>query len=104
MRLFPIIRVRTLSHYGVYMSRAKLLLPFTCNFHYSLRIEVICFTAIIHIQIWTKKEQLLAVVLIDLHLMHNDFVWLYSTLFRPHRNVMGFVCLYVAVAFLPFLD
>ncbi len=36
--------------------------------------------------------------------MHNDFVWLYSTLFWRHRNIMEFVCLYAAVAFSPFLD
>ncbi len=48
---------------------------------------------------------LLAVVLIYLRLMHNDFVWLYSTHFRHHKNVMEFVCLYPAVAFYsPFLD
>ncbi len=50
MRLFPIIRVR--MHYDVYMSRARLLLPFTWNFHssyYSLRIVVHFFTAIINI-------------------------------------------------------
>ncbi len=31
---------------------------------------------------WTQKEQvcLLAPVLIDLRLMHNDFVWLYCTI------------------------
>ncbi len=33
---------------------------------------------------------LLAAILIDLRLMHNDFVWLYSTLFRRHRNVMEY--------------
>ncbi len=34
---------------------------------------------------------LLAAVFIYLmlRLMHNDFVWLYSTLFRRHRNVMA---------------
>ncbi len=37
--------------------------------------------------------------------MHNDFVWLYSTLFRCHRNLMEFVCLYAAVTFYSqFLD
>ncbi len=36
--------------------------------------------------------------------MRNDFVWLYCTLFRRHRNVMEFVCLYAAVAFSPFWD
>ncbi len=55
---------------------------------------------------WTQKEHvcLLAAVLIYLRLMHNDFVWLYCTLFRCHRNVMEFVCLYAADVFLPFLD
>ncbi len=33
---------------------------------------------------------LLAAILIDLRLMHNDFVWRYSTLFRRHRNVMEY--------------
>ncbi len=99
MRLFPIIRVRTYSHYDVYMSRAKLLLPFTCNFHYSyysLRIVVIFLLPFIHISHWTAQMMdseragvLLAAVLIYLRLMHNDFVWLYSTLFRRHRNVMA---------------
>ncbi len=96
------------------MSRAKLLLPFTCNFHYSsysLRIVVIFLLPLFTYPTsqhkwWTQKEQvcLLAAVLIYLRLMHNDFVWLYSTLFRHHRNVMEFVCLYAAVAFSPFLD
>ncbi len=95
------------------MSRAKLLLPFTCNFHYSSyspRIVVIFYCHYSHTprqhKWWTQKEQvcLLAAVLISLRLMHNDFVWLYSTLFRHHRNVMEFVCLYAAVAFSPFLD
>ncbi len=55
---------------------------------------------------WAKKEQvcLLATVIIYLRLMHNDFVWLYCTLFRRHRNVMEFVCLYAAISFSPFLD
>ncbi len=76
MRLFPITRVRTY---------VKLLLPFTCNFHYSLRVVVNFSTAIIHIPHYTatQKEQvcLQAAVLIYLHLMRNDFVWQYSTLF-----------------------
>ncbi len=76
MRLFPITRVRTY---------VKLLLPFTCNFHYSLRVVVNFSTAIIHIPhcTATQKEQvcLQAAVLIYLHLMRNDFVWQYSTLF-----------------------
>ncbi len=55
---------------------------------------------------WTQKEQvcLLAAVLIYLHLMHNDFVWLYCTFFRRRRNVMEFVCIYAAIVFSPFLD
>jgi len=32
--------------------------------------------------------------------MHNDFAWLYYTLFLPHRSVIEFVCLF----FSPFLD
>ncbi len=32
---------------------------------------------------------LLAAVLLYLRLMQNNFVWLYSTLFRCHRNVMA---------------
>ncbi len=47
---------------------------------------------------------ILAAILIDLRLMHDDFVLLYCTLFWHHRNVMEFVCLYAAVAFSPFLD
>ncbi len=47
---------------------------------------------------------LLAAVLIYLRLMHYDFVWLYSTLYGRHRNVMEFVCLYTAVAFSLFRD
>ncbi len=50
----------------------------------------------IHIPHWTAQMMdseragvLLAAVLIYLRLMHNDFVWLYSTLFRRHRNVMA---------------
>ncbi len=39
---------------------------------------------------------LLAAVLIYLRPMHSDFVWLYSTLFRHHRNVMEFVCLFTS--------
>ncbi len=81
-------------HYDVYMSRAMLLLPFTCNFHYSyysLRIVVHFFIAIIHIphctaQLWIQKEQVC--LLAAVYLMHNHFVWLYSTLFQRHRNVM----------------
>ncbi len=40
--------------------------------------------------LWIQKEQvcLLAAVFIYLRVMHNDFVWLYSTLFQRHRNVM----------------
>ncbi len=55
---------------------------------------------------WTQKEQVcfLVAVLIYLRLMHTDFVWLYCTLFRRYRNVMGFVCLYSAVEFLLLLD
>ncbi len=79
-------------------------LPFTFNFHYSyysLRIVVnfllplFTYRTAQH-KLWIQKEQvcLLAAVLIYLRLMHNDFVWLYSTLFRRHRNVMEFVCLY----------
>ncbi len=87
------------------MSRAKLLLPFTCNFHYSyylLRILVNCTAQMMDSE---RAGVLLAAVLIDLRLMHNDFVWLYSTLFRRHRHVMEFVCLYAAVTFYsPFLD
>ncbi len=74
-------------------------LPFTCNFHYSyylLRIVVNFFTAIIHIPHCTAQMMdseragvLLAAVLIYLRLMQNTFVWLYSTLFRRHRNVMA---------------
>ncbi len=58
MRLFPIIRVRTYSHYDVYISRAKLLLPFTCNFYYSyysLRIVVNFLLPFIHIPHWTAQ-------------------------------------------------
>ncbi len=87
------------------MSRAKLLLPFTCNFHYSyylLRILVNCTAQMMDSE---RAGALLAAILIDLRLMHNDFVWLYSTLFRRHRNVMEFVCLYAALTFYsPFLD
>ncbi len=46
----------------------------------------------------------MAMVLIYLRLMHNDFVWLYYMFFRCHRNVMEFVCIDAAVAFSPFLD
>ncbi len=44
---------------------------------------------------WTQKEQvcLLAAVLIDLRLMHNDFIWLYSTRFRCNRNVISLLSL-----------
>ncbi len=38
-----------------------------------------------------KAGVLLSVVLIYLRLMQNDVVWLYSTLFRRHRNVMEFI-------------
>ncbi len=44
--------------------------------------------------------------LIDLCLKHNDFVWLYCTLFQRHRNVKEFVCLdsRCCVTFSPCLD
>ncbi len=56
-----------------------------------IRIVVHFFIAIIHIphcttQLWIQKEQLC--LLAAVYLMHNDFVWLYSTLFQRHRNVM----------------
>ncbi len=92
------------------MSIANLLLPFTCNFHYSQRIVVIFFTAIIHMphrtaQMIDSEEQvcLLADVLIYLRLMHNDFVCLYFTLVRA-PNVMEFVWLYAAVVYSLFMD
>ncbi len=44
---------------------------------------------------------LLATILIYLRLMHNDFVWRYSTLFRRHRNVMEYAAF---VFFSPFVD
>ncbi len=47
---------------------------------------------------------LLAAVLIYLRLMHNDYIWLYYTLFRRHINVMEFLCLHTVVTFSPFLD
>ncbi len=96
--------------------KSKALTPFTCNFHYSyylLRIVVHFFTAIISIPHFTAQmmdSERAGVFtgccfnLFRSNLMHNDFVWLYSTLFRRHRNVMEFVCLYTAVAFSSFLD
>ncbi len=58
------------------------------------------FTVIIHISHWIAQTMnseragvLLAAVLIYLCLMRYDFVWLYSMLFRWHRNVMEFVWL-----------
>ncbi len=88
-------------------SKDLIVLPCTCNFpysYYSLRIVVI-FTAVIRIPHFTalmmdseRAGVLLAVILIYLHLMHNDFVWLYSRLFRRHRNVIEFVCLLPSLA------
>ncbi len=54
-----------------------------CTGHYS-------HTSLHSTNWWTQKEQVcfLVAVLIYLRLMHNDFVWLYCTLFRRHRNVM----------------
>ncbi len=99
------------------MSRAKLLLPFTCNFHYSyysLRIVIKMCTAIIHIppcpaqMMDSERAGVFTGCCFNLftsNLMHNDFLWLYSMLFRRHRNVIEFVCLHPAVAFYsPFLD
>ncbi len=76
------------SHYDVYMSRAKLLLPFT----YCFLLPLFTYLIAQH-KWWTQKEQvcLLTAVLIYLRLMHNDFVWLHCTLLRHHRNVMEFV-------------
>ncbi len=95
MRLFPIIRVRDLNRIMMFTrSRAKLLLPFTCNFHYSyysLRIVVIFFTAIINIGYpplhstndGLRKSRCVTgrCFLIYLRLMQNTL-----TLFRRHRK------------------
>ncbi len=83
------------------MSRAKLLLPFTCNFHYSLRTVVNFVTAIIHIPHCTAQmmDSERAGVFTGrcfnvFTSIHNDCVWLYSTLLRRQRNEIEFVCLH----------
>ncbi len=76
-----------------------------CNFYFYFFMQLFTYHHCAA-QLWTQKEQvcLQATVLIYLRLMHNEFVWLYCTLFWRHRNVMEFVCLYVAITFSPFLD
>ncbi len=83
------------------MSRAKLLLSFTCNFHYSLRTMVNFVTAIIHIPHCTAQimDSERAGVFTGrcfnvFTSIHNDCVWLYSTLLRRQRNEIEFVCLH----------
>ncbi len=92
------------------MSRAKLLLPFTCNFHYSLRTVVNFVTAIIHIPHCTAQimDSERAGVFTGrcfnvFTSIHNDCVWLYSTLYGANEMRSNLFA-YTAVTFLPFLD
>ncbi len=88
--------------------KSKALTPVYMQFTLFLLLWLF-FTAIIHIPHCTAQMMdseraewvLLGALLIYLRLMHNDFVWRYSTLFRHHRNVME----YAAYAFYwPFVD
>ncbi len=86
------------------MSRAKLLLQFTCNFlysYYSLRIVVNLFYChYSHTPLHSTTYYSERAGVFTSHCF-NLFIYM---LFLCHINVMGFVCLYAAVAFLPFLD
>lgn len=82
MWLFPIIiRVKCLC------DTSKPSLPLTSNYSdYSLRILVICFTAIIHILLWTAQ-------MMNWHTGHcvYTFQWTYW-IFFAHRNRSSGYC------------
>ncbi len=97
MRLFPIIRVRVLIALWCLHVTSQTITPVYMQFPlFAKNCGKKTIIAIIHIPHCTaqmtdseRADVFTATVLIYLHLIHNDFVRLYCTLFRRHRNVMN---------------
>ncbi len=94
-------------------TRAKLLLSFTCNFHYSylLRIVVIFFHfhyshTTLHSTNDGLRKSRCVITGRCFNLFTSNAYWFCMAVFHAFSapNVMEFVCLYEVVAFSPFLD
>ncbi len=89
-------------------TRAKLLLPFTCNFHYSYSLRIVVIFFHFHYSHTTLHSTNRAGVITGrcFNLITSNAYWFCIAVFHAFSapNVMEFVCLYAAVAFSPFLD